>query len=432
MEKRTFRFIPNLSDEELAKIQLQGLQETVQRAATSPQYQKIFAKAGFNPQDVHSLDDLKKLPFTDVEDLREGYPLPLLSVPVKDVVRIHASSGTTGKRKILAYTKTDAETFALQMARCFELAGLTPEDRLQVAVGYGLWTAGIGFQSGSEKLGMLTIPVGGGNLDLHLQLLVDLGATCFGATASMALLLAEEVERHGLKDKIKLKRMISGSETRSEKMRQSIESKLGLIGSYDIGGMTEMYGPGTSIDCDYHEGLHYWADLFIIEIINPKTLEPVRPGEVGEMVVTSLKKEAVPLIRYRTHDLSRIVPKKCSCGLNMPMHDSILGRSDDMIIYRGVNIYPGQFSNAIAIYPELGGEYQVELTRDAHALDHLKLTVERGQHESNALDAQLAENLAQTLHEQLLVRIDVAITDYATLPRTFSKSKRVIDKREIG
>ena len=432
MEKHTFRFIPNLSDEELAHLQLSGLKETLKRAATSPQYQDIFAKAGFNPSDLKSLDDLKKLPLTDVEDLRRGYPLPLLSVPTKDVVRIHASSGTTGKRKILAYTQKDTETFALQMARCFELAGLTEDDRLQVAVGYGLWTAGIGFQLGSEKLGMLTIPVGSGNLEMHLQLLEDLGASCFGATASMALLLAEEVERHGLKDKIKLKRMISGSEPRSEKMRQAIESKLGLIGSYDIGGMTEMYGPGTSIDCDYHEGLHYWADLFIIEIIDPETLEPLPAGEIGEMVVTSLQKEAVPLIRYRTHDLSRLIPKKCSCGLNMPMHDSILGRSDDMIIYRGVNIYPGQFTAAIANYPELGGEYQVELTRDEHALEHLKLTVERGQHESKDLDDSLKERLARTLHKSILARIDVAITDYSTLPRTFSKSKRVVDKRELG
>ncbi|MCR4666140.1 MAG: phenylacetate--CoA ligase [Desulfovibrio sp.] len=426
---KTYTFIPALSDDEIADIQLNGLKKTLRQALNSPQYQSILAPADVQPDDIKSLDDLRKLPTTDVEDLRRGYPLPLLSVPERDVVRIHASSGTTGKRKILSYTKNDTETLALQMARCFELAGLTRDDRLQAAVGYGLWTAGAAFQSGSEKIGMLTIPVGPGNLEMHLQLLQDLHATCFGATASMALLLAEEVERLDILDKISLTRMICGSETRSQKMTEAIESKLGLKGCYNIAGMTEMYGPGTAIDCDCHEGLHYWADLFIIEFLNPETLEPVPDGEVGEMVVTSLCKEAVPLIRYRTHDLSRHIPKKCSCGLNMPMHDCILGRSDDMIVYRGVNIYPGQLSDVIARYPELGGEYQVELTRDDHSVDHMTLTVERSQGFSHDGDEALASTLSLDLHKSILARIEVKIVDYTALPRTFSKAKRIVDKR---
>ena len=430
MANKHYRFIPSYADEQLAELQLTGLRSTLARAANSQQYREILAPSGLSdPRDITSLDDILKLPTTDVEDLRRGYPLPLLCVPPRDVVRIHASSGTTGKRKILAYTKKDTETLALQMARCFELVGLTPDDRLQAAVGYGLWTAGVAFQSGSELLGMLTVPVGPGNLGIHLQLLEDLGSTCFGATASMALLLAEEVERMNLKSKIKLKRMICGSETRSEKMRQAIESKLNLEGSFDIAGMTEMYGPGTAIDCERHEGLHYWADLFIIEVLDPVSLKPVKDGEIGEMVVTSLIKEAVPLIRYRTHDLTRKISRKCSCGLNMPLHDIILGRSDDMIIYRGVNIYPGQFSDCIGHFPELGGEYQVELSRDEHAVDHLTLTVERGKDESAGQDQALAEALAKDLHEHIFARIDVLVTDYASLPRTFSKSKRVVDKR---
>ena len=424
-----YRFIPQLQPEELQKIQLEGLRWTIAQAQKSPQYRSILKTCGVKPQDIRSLDDLHRLPTTDVEDLRRGYPLPLLCVPAEEVVRIHASSGTTGKRKILAYTKNDTETLALQMARCFELAGLGPSDRLQAAVGYGLWTAGAAFQSGSEKLGMLTIPVGPGNLEMHLQLLQDLQATCFGATASMALLLAEEVERQGLLEKIHLKRMICGSETRSEKMRQAIESKLGLEASFDIAGMTEMYGPGTAIDCAAHEGLHYWADLFIIEVLDPASLEPVPDGEVGEMVVTSLRKEAVPLLRYRTHDLCRKIPHTCSCGLNMPMHDKILGRSDDMIIYRGVNIYPGQFSDVIAGYPELGGEYQVELSRDEHAVDHLTLFVELAR--GAQCSEHLAEHISQTLHTKILARMQVVPVDYASLSRTFSKSKRVIDRREL-
>ncbi|MBR4741300.1 MAG: phenylacetate--CoA ligase family protein, partial [Desulfovibrio sp.] len=206
----------------------------------------------------------------------------------------------------------------------------------------------------------------------------------------------------------------------------TIESKLGLKDSFDIAGMTEMYGPGTAIDCEAHEGLHYWADLFIIEFLDPKTLQPVADGEIGEMVVTSLCKEAVPLIRYRTHDLSRKLSSPCSCGLNMPMHAPIFGRSDEMIIYRGVNIYPGQISDCIGQFKELGGEYMVELSR-SQGVDHFLLTVERAKNSEN--DEHIAQALAKTLHESILARIDVQLTDYATLPRTFSKSKRVIDKR---
>mgnify|MGYP002536167812 CR=1 FL=1 len=245
----------------------------------------------------------------------------------------------------------------------------------------------------------------------------------------MALLLAEEVERAGIRDQIRLRKMICGAETRSEKMRLAIESKLGLEGSYDIAGMTEMYGPGTAMDCDAHEGLHYWADLFIIEVLDPDTLQPVPEGEVGEMVVTSLRKEAVPLLRYRTHDLTRLLPGRCSCGLNMPRHDRILGRSDDMVIYRGVNIYPGQIMEVIGQFPELGGEYQMELTRDERSLDHLALIVERAQDQPSGNDAALAQALERRLHKAILARMEVRVADYAGLPRTFSKSKRVIDKR---
>ncbi len=413
------RFIPDYDEEELAAIQLKGLRWTVGQALKSPQYAKKLA--GITPEDIQSLADLAKLPLTDTDDLREGYPLPLLCVPEKEVIRIHASSGTTGKRKILAYTANDVNTFALQMARCYELAGLTELDRMQVAVGYGLWTAGAGFQLGSELFGMLTIPVGPGNLEMHLQLLEDMQATCFGATASMALLLAEEVERAGLRQRLGLRKVICGAETRSEKMRIAIEEKLGLEASYDIGGMTEMYGPGSAIDCDEHQGLHYWADLFIIEILDLKTLEPVAPGETGEMVVTSLRKEAVPLIRYRTHDLTRLLPGRCSCGLAMPRHDRILGRSDDMIVFRGVNIYPGQIMEVISRFPELGGEYQLRLSRDDHGIDHLAIAIERSRGVSSGGDADLANKLAESLRLAILARIDPEIVDYGSLPRTLGK-----------
>jgi phenylacetate-CoA ligase len=429
MSKSPFRFLPEVHTDSIEENQLAGVRWTVAQAMHSPQYAAKLAACGVQPQDIKTMADVRRLPLSDVDDLRAGYPLPLLCVPEKDVVRIHASSGTTGKRKILAYTQNDADTLALQLARCYEMAGLNPNDRMQIAVGYGLWTAGAGFQLGSEKMGMLTVPVGPGNLEMQLQLMADLNVTCIGATASMALLLAEEVERHGLQDSIHLRKVICGSETRSEKMRLAIESKLRLEGSYDIAGMTEMYGPGTAIDCDAHAGLHYWADLFLIEILNPETLEPVPVGEVGEMVVTSLRKEAVPLLRYRTHDLSRLIPGVCPCGYAMPRHDRILGRSDDMIIFRGVNIYPGQLMDVINQFPELGGEYHVELSRDERALDYMKLTVERQQGVSADADAALAKAVAERLHKAIMARMSVAVVDPVTLPRTFSKSKRVTDLR---
>lgn len=423
------RFIPSYTDEELLDIRTRGLIWTVHHAQKSPQYRELFKKAGVTPDDIRSLEDITALPTTDAEDLRTGYPLPLLCVDPAEVVRVHASSGTTGKRKILAYTEKDVHMFNTQMARCYEMAGLTPEDRMQIAVGYGLWTAGAGFQMGSELFGLMTIPVGPGNLQIHLQLMEDMGSTCFGATASMALLLAEEVERAGIRDKLKLRTIICGSETRSEKMRIAMETKLGLEASFDIGGMTEMYGPGSSIECRYHTGLHYWADLFIIEVLDPVTGKPVPDGQVGEMVVTSLCKEAVPLIRYRTHDLASIVPGKCSCGLNMPRHSTILGRSDDMIIFRGVNIYPGQIADVLSRYSDVGSEYQIQLTRDEQAKDYMKITVERAEGASSDTDEALARKIAEDMHTSLFVRVAVDITDPSTLPRTFSKSKRVVDLR---
>lgn len=424
------RFLPHLPEEALAEHQLAGLQWTVRHAYENcPAYRAKLRAAGVEPGGITSLDHIRSLPFTTVEDLREGYPLPLLAVPEEQVVRIHASSGTTGKRKILAYTQKDVDTFALQMARCYEIAGLTVKDRVQIAVGYGLWTAGAGFQLGSERFGALTVPVGPGNLEMQLQLMADMGTTCLCSTASMALLMAEEVERNGLRDRCRLRKVIFGAEAHSPKMRRAFEEKLGLQGSYDIAGMTEMYGPGTALECDAHDGLHYWADLFIIEILDPETLQPVPMGEVGEMVVTSLCKEAAPLIRYRTRDLSRMLPGTCACGLQIPRHDHILGRSDDMIIFRGVNIYPGQIADALQRFPEAGAEYQIVLTR-REGRDHLLLRLERHADAGSDTDAGLAKAVGADLHKKLMARTEVEIVDPGALPRSFGKSKRVVDMRE--
>jgi phenylacetate-CoA ligase len=352
------------SQSELEELQLAGLKWTVKHAYEgSKDYRKKMDEAGVRPEDIQNLSDLQKLPFTTAKDLQDGYPYPLLAVPLKDEVRIHASSGTTGKRKVLCYTQKDIDDWTHFFARCYEMAELTPEDRVQIAVGYGVWTAGAGFQAACEKFGALALPVGPGNLDLQCQFLMDFQSTVICCTASMGLLLAEEVNRRGIRDKIALKKMIFGSERSSDAMRKRIQELLGLEHMFDIPGMTELYGPGTGLECVCHNGIHYWADYYILEIIDPETLEPVPEGEVGEMVVTTLRKDAVPLIRYRTRDLTRLLPGECACGCIMPRHDRILGRSDDMIIFRGVNIYPAQIDHILSEIKELGSEYQLILER---------------------------------------------------------------------
>jgi phenylacetate-CoA ligase len=353
-------FMPSFNDmEALAKHQLEGLQWTVAHAYQgSDFYRQKLDEYRVNPDDIQSLVDIQKLPFSAADDLGEGYPFPLLSVPQSQVVRIHASSGTTGKRKILSYTRKDIDDWTHFFARCYEMAGITKEDRVQIAVGYGVWTAGASFQLGCEKLGAMAIPAGPGNVDMQCQFLVDLQSTVMCCTASMGLLMAEEVNRRGLKDKVALKKMIFGSERSSDAMRRRIKDLLGLEDMFDITGMTELYGPGTGLDCDRHEGIHYWADYYILEILDPNTLQPVAPGEIGEMVVTTLCKEAAPLIRYRTRDLTRLIQQPCSCGSLLPLHDRILGRSDDMIIFRAVNIYPGQIDEVLSTISEANCEYQ--------------------------------------------------------------------------
>ncbi|MDL2266840.1 phenylacetate--CoA ligase [Desulfovibrio sp. OttesenSCG-928-G15] len=424
-----YRFIPQYTPKELKNLQDTGLRWTVLHAfSRSEQYRAKLKAAGVDPCAIQGLEDLRHLPLTTTEDLREGYPLPLLSVPEDQVVRVHASSGTTGKRKVLAYTQKDVDSFALQMARCFELAGLTPQDRVQIAVGYGLWTAGAGFQLGCEQFGAMTVPVGAGNLDIHLQMLTDLRTTCLCSTASMALLMGEEVQRHQLADKISLRTVIFGAEGHNKRMRRAFERDLGIDESFDIGGMTEMYGPGSALECKAHDGLHYWADLFIIEILDPETLQPVAPGEIGEMVVTSLIKEASPLIRYRTRDLTRLLPKPCLCGCTMPRHDHILGRSDDMIIFRGVNIYPGQIADVLHDFPELGSEYHIHLHREG-GKDYMRLQIERGPEAMSGTDESLAAKIVQSLRSKVLISAEIEIAEPGALPRSFGKSRRVTDAR---
>lgn len=425
-------FMPAYSScDELAEIQLKGLQWTLNHAYNgSPAYRRKLDDSGIKPGEIKTLDDLKKLPFTTSRDLADGYPFPLLSVPVSDVVRLHASSGTTGKRKVLCYTRNDIDDWAHFFARCYEMADLTTEDRVQICVGYGVWTAGVGFQLGCEKFGALAVPAGPGNLDMQIEFLMDFQSTVMCCTASMGLLLAEEVERRGVRNKLRLKKMIYGSERSSDAMRHRIKDLLGLSDMYDIPGMTELYGPGTGLECSAHDGMHYWADYYILEILDPDTLAAVPEGEVGEMVVTTLRKEAVPLIRYRTRDLTALKPDPCPCGRLLPRHDRILGRSDDMFIVRAVNIYPGQIDSVLSNIEGIGSEYQVIIER-SNGKDTMILKVERARGANSAADALTAATVKEMLRNKVLVTPEVEIVDHASLPRSERKTRRVFDNRDV-
>ena len=429
MTRQTF-MPPFKTPEELEAHQLQGLKWTVSHAYEgSGFYRDKLDKAGVHPGDIRSLADLTRLPFTTAEDIRDNYPFPLRAVPFEQIVRIHSSSGTTGKRKILGYTQKDLDDWAHFFARCYEMAGVTHLDRVQIAVGYGLWTAGVGFQAGVEKLGAMAVPVGPGNMDLQCEFLVDLQSTVFCCTASMGLLLAEEIHKRGLADKINIRKIIYGSERSSVSMRQKVSELFGGAELFDIPGLTELYGPGTGIECPHHDCIHYWADYFILEIVDPDTLTPLPDGEWGEMVVTSLAKEAAPLIRYRTRDITRIIPGPCTCGAVLPRHSRIRGRTDDMFKFRGVNIYPSSIDRLLSEVPGLGSEYQVHLTRDDRGRDHLLLKVERGEGVEARRGDELGREVRYVIKHKLLVTPEVEIMGYGKLPRSERKSQRVFDTR---
>jgi len=408
-------------------IKLRQLLQRVMQG--SPFYQRKFREAGVHIDDVKTLGDIARLPFTIKEELRDAYPLGLQAVPDEEIVRIHSSSGTTGSPVIIPYTKKDVDVWADMMMRCYRLAGLTSKDRIQITPGYGLWTAGIGFQAGAELLGAMAIPMGPGNTEKQLQMMLDLKSTALASTSSYAILLAEEVSKRGLKDKISLKAGIIGSERWSPKMRARIENELG-IETYDIFGLTEIYGPGIALDCSLHDGLHYWSDHLLFEIIDPVTGESLPDGTLGELVITTLTKEAAPLIRYRTRDLTRILPGPCKCGCPFPRIDRLLGRTDDRIKIKAVNVYPGQIEDVIHRVEGVSSEYQIILERDA-GRDTMLFRVEI----ENADDPEncrvKAKRLDKAFQDFIGVSVDVECVALGALPRSEKKSKRVIDNREM-
>ncbi|MBO4414895.1 MAG: phenylacetate--CoA ligase, partial [Lachnospiraceae bacterium] len=375
---------------------------------------------------VSSAEDFEKIPFTAKADLRNAYPLGIQAVPDEQVVRIHSSSGTTGKPVIIPYTAKDVDDWATMFARCYEIAGITAKDRIQITPGYGLWTAGIGFQAGCEKLGAMAIPMGPGNTDKQLQMMIDLESTVICATSSYALLLAEEINKRGIKDKIKLKKGVIGSERWSEAKRKYIAEALG-IELYDIYGLTEIYGPGIGINCPGETGMHIFDDYLYTEIIDPKTGEVLPDGEEGEIVITTLVKEGAPLIRFRTHDLSRILPGECRCGRTYPRLDIIKGRSDDMFKVHGVNMFPSQVEEILGMVDGVSSEYKIDIAHDDNVnRDIIMITVEA---EGRVDFGLTAEKIKQLFKSRMNVTPKVAVIALNTLPRSEKKTQRVFDHR---
>jgi phenylacetate-CoA ligase len=370
-------------------------------------------------------EELARLPFTTKEQLREAYPFGWTVVPLDDVVRIHASSGTTGRRTVATYTAGDIEDWTVQFARCLEFAGVTAADRVQIMVGYGLWTAGAGFQAAVERVGAMAIPTGPGNLELQLEMMRDCGTTVLCATSSFALMIAEEVERRGLCGALDLRVGVFGSERWGEGMRRRIEDLLGIT-TYDIYGLTELYGPGTGIECAEHDGIHYWDDYYVIEIVDTVDLTPVPPGEQGEIVLTTLRKQAMPLVRYRTRDISRLLPGPCRCGSPYPRIARLTGRTDDMIKVRGVSVFPAQVDTALATIDGVASEYQLHVWRDG-ARDRLVIKVETA---DPSPPPHLHADLTDHLRTALGIRPDLELHPPGTLTRSERKTRRVYDHRE--
>ena len=409
---------------EISALQMEQVNDRIRALEKSGSfYGKKLEEAGIH--EVHSPEEFKKLPFSEKKDLRDAYPLGLMTAPEEKIVRIHSSSGTTGKPVIIPYTQKDVDDWAIQFARCYAMAGVTDTDRVQITPGYGLWTAGIGFQAGCERLGAMAIPMGPGNTDKQLEMMQSLHSTVICATSSYALLLAEEIAKRGIRDKISLKKGIIGSERWSAKMRDKIATSLG-IELYDIYGLTEIYGPGIGISCQYNAGMHYWDDYIYLEIIDPKTGKNVPDGEFGEIVITTLVKEGAPLIRYRTHDISRIIPGTCKCGSRYPRLDTIQGRTDDMMKIKGVNVFPAQIEEIIGGFAEVSSEYQIRISH-LDGRDTMRIYVEALSGHSGFAD--LAEHIAATVKSRIGFTPIVKVVEEGVLPRSTKKTARVIDER---
>ena len=422
-----------MTRQKMRELQSERLRELVQRVYNNvPFYQKKMDNAGVKPTDIKSIDDISKLPFTSKQDLRDNYPFGLFAVPMKEIVRVHASSGTTGKPTTVGYTRNDIEIWKEVVARCFTMCGIGKDDIMQVAYGYGLFTGGLGAHYGAEEVGASVIPISGGNTRRQLQLMSDYGVTALACTPSYALHLADAMAEHGysLKD-MKVKKGVFGAEPWTENMRLELERKWG-IHAFDIYGLSEVMGPGVSNDCEFHTGLHVNEDHFFPEIVHPDTKQPVAAGEMGELVFTTLTKEGIPLIRYNTRDLSSLNFEKCECGRTLVRMKKITGRSDDMLIIRGVNLFPSQIEHVLLEMGETSAHYMLYVDRHNN-LDTLELQVELDESKltDTIKDLQiLSRKIEHALNSAIGLSVKVTLVEPKTIARSEGKAVRVVDRRK--
>lgn len=420
-----------LTRSEIEVLQTERLKKTVRQCMNSEFYRRRFAESHIDPDDIRSLSDLSRIPFTTKQDLRDSYPFGLSAVPLSRVVRLHSSSGTTGTPTVILHTQRDLDEWANAVARCLYMVGLRPGDIFQNSSGYGMFTGGLGFQYGAERLGMLTVPAAAGNTKRQIKFITDFGTTALHAIPSYAGRLYEVMEEMGIDPRrdTHLRTLIIGAEPHSEEQRRRIEQMLG-VKAYNSFGMSEMCGPGVAFECTEQNGLHIWEDYYIVEIVDPMTLEPVPEGEVGELVLTTINREAMPLLRYRTRDLTRILPGECPCGRHHLRLDRMKGRSDDMIILKGVNIFPIQIETVLMQFAELGNDYLITLTNE-EANDLMTVEVELNAFSDDYRRLQvLTKEITRQLKDEILITPVVRLVSKGSLPKQEGKAVRVRDLRK--
>ena len=423
-----------MSRDALEALQLERLQQTVRHCMNAEFYRKRFAELGITPDDIRTLDDVRRLPFTSKEDLRENYPFGLACVPLKECTRLHSSSGTTGNPTVVLHTKKDLDEWAEAVARCLWMVGSRPEDVFQNSAGYGMFTAGLGFQYGAERVGMLTVPAAAGNTTRQIKFIKDFGTTVLHAIPSYASRIFEVMNEEGVDPRkdTKLRILCIGAEPHSEEQRKRIEDNLG-VKAYNSYGISEMMGPGVAFQCPDHNGLHIWEDYFIVEIIDPVTLEPVPDGELGELVITTINREAMPLLRYRTRDLTRFLPGECPCGRHHRRLARLQGRSDDMIILKGVNIFPIQVEKILLKFKQLSTDYLITLETKENG-DFMTIDVELNSLFTDDFPQlrQLERDITRQLKDEILVTPKVRLVPKGTLKTSDEKKAvRVNDLRKL-
>lgn len=424
----------NMDREKLEELQLERLEATLNRVYMNvPFYRKKFDELGVDTDGIRSIDDIRKLPFTTKDDLRNNYPYGLFAVPLREVVRIHASSGTTGMSTVVGYTKNDLKTWANLVARVLTAGGITKDDVIQIAFGYGLFTGGFGLHYGAEKIGASVIPISSGNTSRQIKIMQDFKTTALVCTPSYALLIAETMKEMGINvNSLALKHGLFGAEPWSEAMRNEIQEKLKITAT-DNYGLSEVMGPGVAGECLERNGLHINEDHFLVELIDPQTLEPVAPGEVGELVITTLTKEAFPVIRYRTRDLTRLIPEACPCGRKFRKMSRIMGRTDDMLIIKGVNVFPQQIEAVLLDIEGTEPHYQIIVDRKG-ALDTVAVHVEVSEaifFDEMRKQNELVELIKRRLASELGIGVDVKLVEKKALVRSEGKAKRVLDLRKL-